>query len=452
MSRVSKMEGLARTVADPTTATAVEAMGTAHDSRDWEKVVAVGDAWIQARGNIEAGCATWYANALMGVRRYEDAVLWAQRSAKAMPRTEPVACLAAWATYAQALCRIGHFERAKTACLTCLAIDPKGHPESLEKQGHILATIALTAKKPVNVHGKLVQPERLWAKAWALMEHRLAEPERQLPKGFRWWDGLTKEPVAVLHEQGLGDAVLTARWLSSLAETTGHPVTYYGPATLHGWMREIPGVVVADLQDAQVRADAGEDLGAAIRCMSLAHLAHMRSPQDIPAPFAPAVLKTSRLYRDRSLIRVGVCWKGASIGWHDSERSYTPDQFAPVWLPLEGVEFVNLAHEADVPEDAPFARREFEDVMHTGLVMAGLDVVVTVDTGVAHLAGSLGIPTIVIPPTVTDWRWVWPRGTETPFYPNVTVVRRRRAEDTSVIPMARRLVEGFVNALKQRVA
>ena len=61
----------------------------------------------------------------------------------------------------------------------------------------------------------------------------------------------------------------------------------------------------------------------------------------------------------------------------------------------------------------------------------------TVDTLVAHLAGSLGVPTIVIAPTYYDWRYRWPGEQGSPFYPSVSVFRQQFGDDVSVLSRAR---------------
>ena len=85
-------------------------------------------------------------------------------------------------------------------------------------------------------------------------------------------------------------------------------------------------------------------------------------------------------------------------------------------------------------------------------MIAGLDLVVTVDTAVAHIAGSLGVPTLVIVPTVPDWRYAWPAGRTSPFYPSQSVVRRRRGDDLQVIANVRVLMERYVAAIARTVA
>jgi hypothetical protein len=116
---------------------------------------------------------------------------------------------------------------------------------------------------------------------------------------------------------------------------------------------------------------------------------------------------------------------------------FSAEQFAEVWAPLEGVEFVNLTHDARVGASAPFGVRRFADVYSTGELLTSLDLVITVDTLVAHLGGSLGIPTIVIAPTYHDWRYRWPGECGSPFYPSVTVLRQQFGDDASIVSRAR---------------
>jgi hypothetical protein len=76
-------------------------------------------------------------------------------------------------------------------------------------------------------------------------------------------------------------------------------------------------------------------------------------------------------------------------------------------------------------------------VYETGEVLTSLDLVITVDTLIAHLAGSLGIPTIVIAPTYYDWRYRWPGEAGSPFYSSVSVFRQQFGDDVSVLGRVR---------------
>lgn len=418
---------------DDTATVAFHAMAESHDAKQWAKCVAVGDAWLEARGELPALCCVWYAQSLMGVGRYNDAVPWARVAAENMPSGdvgEQIAQCAARSTYAQALGRIGHFRKARQVLKQMVAPCIE-HAETKEKQGHIL--LATTDK---------------WRVGWALHEQR--ESNATIPDGLTRWDGVSKGTVGVLHEQGIGDAVLFARWLPWVARQSGKPVVWFGPEKVLGrWMADLPNVVVGDRREGhQTPVDV------AVWSMSLPFVAGCHRKALIPAPVAPyeLVQKRSRYEPVPGQLRVGVCWKGAATGWHDFERSLGYDEFSPIVEPLEGVEFVNLCHDAAVPNDAPFVQRSYADIYDCGEVIAGLDVVVSVDTAVVHLAGSLKVPTLAIVPTVPDWRYAWPVGTTSPFYHSVTVCRRQRGDDRTVITDARRTLEAYVAHLNRKAA
>ena len=80
------------------------------------------------------------------------------------------------------------------------------------------------------------------------------------------------------------------------------------------------------------------------------------------------------------------------------------------------------------------------DYGQTAALVASLDLVISVDTSVAHLAGALGIPTLLLLPATPDWRWIAGRP-DTPWYESVTLVRQRRTGDwTDVVETVRELV------------
>lgn len=405
---------------------ALTAMQEAHDSKQWKPLLEVGDAWIADKGEMPAIAATLYAEGLMVAGRVEEAVVWAGRAVKAIPKDFTVAKIAALTTYGRALARAGDFTRARMALAksACIYTD---NAETQEKQGHILCAIS-----------------DKWRKGWQLQESRLVEPSKALPPNMRQWDGKENVPVSVLHEQGIGDAVLFARWIPLIAKRTGQPVTWYGPKILESWMDGIPGVTVGDIASIEHLNDAG----AGIRAMSLPHYLQCNSKYDVPNPVAPEMLHTVRDNRaPKKTLTVGVCWKGSANGWHDFERSYSTEQFAPVWASLNGVTFVNLCHDADIPASAPFARQKFADIYDVGLAVARCDMVVTVDTSILHIAGSLGVPTLCLTPTVADWRFAWPHGGTSPFYASVTALRRRNIRDETLPVIARGMLEQLLPAM-----
>ena len=163
--------------------------------------------------------------------------------------------------------------------------------------------------------------------------------------------------------------------------------------------------------------------------LSLPHYCRTRL-DNIPAPIPylaadpAAVAKWSRLLPAAG-IRVGLVWKGSPRFENDEDRSLPSlDILAPLGS-VAGVRFVSLQkgpgeEEARRPP-AGFALlalgQALEDFADTAAVMAGLDLVISVDTAVAHLAGAMGKPYwLLLPDYRTDWRWLTGR-TDTPWYP-----------------------------------
>lgn len=398
----------------------MEAMSEAHDRKDWGKVIAVGEAWVAARDGMHPVSCVHYAQALMAEGRYLDGLRWAEVAWKQTPVEDPLVRIAAGSAYAMALARSGQYDAAKRVLKRMVAIDPTalrgaeviGTAEDVEaaiadaeeKQGHVLACVSSE-----------------WGRAWEMMESRLRLEKHALLPHMRYWDGQpTTERVAVLHEQGIGDCVLMGRWLPALRERCGSLV-WHGPKGLWRW---IAGLGI------EVGTDQMAEVPESLVCwtMSIPKVAGLRKRRGVPHPAAPAALLAERARRQwASGLRIGLCWRGAKVGWHDFERSYPVDAFAPIWDAAPGATFVNLTHEAEVPEGLPFGRATFSDIYETGEVIARCDLVVSVDTSVVHLAGSLGVPTLALVPTVPDWRYQWPVGQTTPFYPSVTVIRRPTA-------------------------
>lgn len=413
---------------DATSQVAIQAMLEAHDANRWADVVAVGDAWVDARGEMSVLASVWYSHGLLAVGRVEEALKWAESAQRLLPESEVNGKLAARMTYGQILASVGQFAKSRRVLKAVLADTAQFTAgEAKEQLGYI--TLAITEK---------------WTKGWAFQEARLEREGRGYPSTVIPWDGKAKVPVAMLHEQGIGDAVLCARWLAEIEKITGHKPTWYGPSLMHRWVE--PVAHVGDINTPLA------DGSHAIYALSCPHVLGISRPSEVHAPYAPPVLVRHRAPRmvNPRYLKVGLCWKGSATNMLDFERSYPADLFAPMWDAIEGVEFVNLCHDAEIPADAPFATRSFADVYDTGEVVSQLDLVVSVDTAVVHVAGSLGVPTIALLPTKLDWRYQWPFGGGTPFYPSVVAVRRQTSVDFSALIKGRQMLEDFVRAARKK--
>lgn len=121
--------------------------------------------------------------------------------------------------------------------------------------------------------------------------------------------------------------------------------------------------------------------------------------------------------------RIGLCWAGSPQHKNDANRSL-PTRALDTLFDVGGrVEYVSLQKGAREDEYPQATRTEIADFLDTANVIADLDMVVTVDTSVAHLAGAMGKPTLTLIPAVPDFRWMIESET-TPWYASMRLVRQ----------------------------
>jgi ADP-heptose:LPS heptosyltransferase len=160
-------------------------------------------------------------------------------------------------------------------------------------------------------------------------------------------------------------------------------------------------------------------------------------PADIPYLDVP----TDRIARWRDRLgekrrpRVGIAWAGSAVHENDGTRSLSLERFATL-LPAEGVELVSLQKFLNAADTVALRAltgvralgEELADFADTAAVVQQLDLVVSVDTSVVHLAGALGKPVWVLLPFTPDFRWLLERE-DTPWYPTARLFRQPRYGD-----------------------
>jgi hypothetical protein len=144
-------------------------------------------------------------------------------------------------------------------------------------------------------------------------------------------------------------------------------------------------------------------------------------------PRADRYLQADGVGRKDARRAIGFAWSGSRTLVNDANRSIALATLAPL---LEG-DFDAVSLQRDVRETdraalAASRLREFEgwgDFSDTARLIASLDLVITVDTSIAHLAGALGKPVWVLLPFSPDWRWLLDRG-DSPWYPSARLFRQ----------------------------
>lgn len=236
-----------------------------------------------------------------------------------------------------------------------------------------------------------------YAEAWPLHERRRGVPRVRTPSAKPHWpewrgEDIAGKRVAVIGEQGFGDQIMLARFLNPLRERCAEVILACGPE-------------LAPLLNGRTTLSR-DDFDYWCPMGSLPHL--LNSTLETLPP--PATFPVER----RGGGGIGVRANGNPLHANDALRSPPPEVRAKM-LGLG----MNLDPEATGAHD----------FLETAEIVAGLDLVVTVDTSMAHLAASLGVPTWVLLPAVgADWRWLTGR-TDSPWYPSLRLIRQSRAGD-----------------------
>ena len=246
----------------------------------------------------------------------------------------------------------------------------------------------------------------------------------------------TGKRIFLYSEAGLGDTIQFARFARSVADAGGK-VTLEVQPVLAGLLRSLPGVTVIPAGEQLPQFDFHLPLMSVpfVRGTTIASI-----PADVPYLAAdPARIErwSKRLPRDR--FKVGIVWQGNPYPNIDSGRSIPLRAFAPLSA-IPGVSLISLQKNEGVTQLAGLpAGMTVETLgddfdagpdafLDSAAVMMNLDLVVTSDTAMAHLAGALGRPVWIALKHVPDWRFMMDRA-DTPWYPTARLFRQNRRDD-----------------------
>ena len=328
---------------------------------------------------------------------------------------------------AHALRRLDRVEEALAALVRATAI----RPDFAEAQFELaLAQLAL---------GDFVAGWRTYEWRWAAAAFA---PHRRPFTSPRWTgdQALAGKTVLLHAEQGFGDTIQFVRYVPLVARLGARVVLEVQPALVS---------LVAGLAGVATVVARGDKLPRFdLHCplMSLRGALATR-PDDIPAavpylaaPAARADHWAQRLPARRP--RVGIAWAGEATHANDLNRSLPLALLAPL-LRRDGAGFVSLQHALRAGDDAILGElanvarlgEALVDFADTAALIAQLDLVIAVDTAVAHLAGALGKPLIVLLPYAADFRWMRGRA-DSPWYPSARLMRQAAFDDWGAV-MAR---------------
>ena len=281
-----------------------------------------------------------------------------------------------------------------------------------------------------------------FAEGWPEYEWRWQVPgTRQLDFPRARWNGESLEGRTILlcAEQGLGDTLQFIRY-AALVQERGGRLTVQCPGMLHPILSRTAGI--DRFAAAEGSAERFDCYAPLMSLPAIFGTTLETVPAKIPYLFADP-LRVARMREALSTVgelKVGINWQGSQGFAGDFYRSVPLSSYAPV-AQVEGIKLYSLQRGFGREQLAAVADRwqitDFGDefdrdgaFMDSAALMINLDLVITTDTAIAHLAGGLGVPVWVALQFSPNWRWLLDRA-DSPWYPTLRVFRQPRFGDWS---------------------
>jgi tetratricopeptide (TPR) repeat protein len=297
---------------------------------------------------------------------------------------------------------------------------------------------------------------------WAMRESRWKKANPGVYPKFsvpRWFgeNNIAGKTIVICADEGLGDTIQFARYVPMVAALGARVILAVDPPS-HALLSGMPGVSEC------LRKDIGElSSSVDLHCpMSGLPLAFGTRLDTIPpgAGYLPALPEGRILYWENRLgvhdkLRIGLVWSGNPVHSNDHNRSASLRAFAPV-LDLDAT-FVSLQKDPRPDDRAVLSQRteiidptaDLTDFVETAALLSCLDVVITVDTSVAHLAAALGRPAWILLPYDPDYRWLLGRD-DSPWYPTARLFRQDKTRDyATVLHRVRDALQTLISSKRQ---
>jgi tetratricopeptide (TPR) repeat protein len=450
------------------------------EKEDWNAALADQEKAVSLNPH-SAECLANLALALGHFERFEEALLLSQNALKRNPDS-----FAAWKSHSLALFGIGRFSEALDATDALIRLQPLmaegylwrarvlsrlGQPEAALMAAEKARSLAPEDHAKHDAYGNgLIKLNRLeealaafgqalklkpddadtrWNRALALLqlgrfqegwreyEYRIPrhknEAVRQFPTpAWRGVEPLKGQRLFLYWEQGFGDTIQFSRY-ALLAAAAGAQVTLSVQEPLRRLFREFdPAVTVIGPKEQPDSFD--------LHCPLLSSpLAFDTRLETIPSwsggylksPDAEAAYWAQRLPAARR--RIGLVWSGNPKHGNDFNRSVPLSRFLPLFRSADA--WVSLQKDLPESDEASIHATgilnfgsEISDFADTAALISALDLIISVDTSVAHLAGALGKPIWLMLPFAPDFRWLLDRR-DSPWYPRMRLFRQDRPGD-----------------------
>lgn len=269
---------------------------------------------------------------------------------------------------------------------------------------------------------------------WSCLEARNSYAGMAKYLSMPRWQGeaLTGKSVLIVYEAGLGDMIQFCRYAAVLKAQGAAAITLLCHPPLKTLFMTLEGVDNVISYDEPLTSSGWNFWTPLLSIPGFCKTLLKSIPATIPyLHVQPNLFEKWAAHIPKKGLRVGLAWKGNPLFENDAERSLpSVGVLEPLWS-VPGVTFISLQKgegENEMPPDGlPLIKlgTQLADFADTAAVVANLDLVISVDTALAHLAGALGKPCwLLLPDYKTDWRWLTER-TDTPWYPGVMQLYRQ---------------------------
>jgi hypothetical protein len=272
--------------------------------------------------------------------------------------------------------------------------------------------------------------EQAWAESDRILSNQSHDP-------YRFWDGQPWSGKRVMLRclHGLGDTIQFIRYAPLIAQTSKSLVAQVHPQ-LVTLIRGVAGIDHVITWSDSAQPEPAWDMQMEVNELPRAFRSTLRDlPRKVPYIHVPRerVAWASNLLDNPRGLKIGVSWES---GPWNPDRSIALEQLTPL-LSSDTNEFYSLQKAFDARQvDNRWPLRNLEvnalDVRDTAALILNLDLVITVDTITAHLAGALGRPVWILLPFEADWRWMLDRS-DTPWYPTARLFRQTSPGDWSTV-------------------
>jgi tetratricopeptide (TPR) repeat protein len=384
-------------------------------------------------------------NALKDLKRFEEALASYERATKLKP------------DYAQAfynrgtiLFELKRIEDSLADLNKAIKLDPK-HAEAFYNRASALKELKRIEEAITDLDQAISlkpdYPDALWNRAlcrlllgryqegWTEYEWRWQTAHmmtQRRPFRQRQWSGksdISGKTILLHTEQGYGDTIMVARYISRVA-AMGARVMLDVPMAVVPLLAQVAGVTEVVSKGQMLPSF---DIHCPMMSLPAAFATTLETiPAEVPYLSVPSVHaeKWAQRLAKTGVPRVGISWSGNPKHMYDAERSIDLRRLLPL-LSRKDVQFVSLQKELR-EGDADILRAnsqivQFGDAVDsfadTAAIISSLDLVISCDTSVAHLAGALGKPVWILLQFVPDWRWLLDRD-DSPWYPTARLFRQ----------------------------